>query len=225
MSKKGRAVIISNNAVQETILKWCRAKRLAESDDDVLTAFLFNSMCKTTLVAYPCAVHRDNFPMRSLKDMFEEMEEDKWKNQYSMSFEKDEKVARYKDYNDYIKPLARFAQLENKQLFQLPFPSRAGVRGVGRGGAGTKYVFAIIDWGANKQQRMAHQVSCERRGEEQGTKKISKKKYKQLELNGFITDNDKKKAEQRINEEKKKKREQKKKEKEEKNKYIREVNI
>ena len=62
MSKKGTAVIISNNGVQDTILKWCRAKRLAgsKSDDDVLTAFLFNTMCKTTLVAYPCAVHRDN---------------------------------------------------------------------------------------------------------------------------------------------------------------------
>ena len=128
------------------------------------------------------------------KELNEEMEEDKTSknrfNQYSMSFENDEKVYKYKDYNDYVRPLARFAQLENKQLFKLPHPSRAGVRGVGRGGAGKNYVFGIIDWSATKTQTTTYRRACKRH-KETPKKSLSKKKYHQLELSGWITQEDK----------------------------------
>ena len=164
--KSKKRVFVANNAVADTVFKWKKAKRLAYSvgakDVDLVACFFLCMVCKTTLFCYPVAYHQDNFPQKSIIDLLEESEEctdGTFDYVFSPKTEKkiDKTIAelRFEPTWDKLNkrlnnPIKRMAQLENKKIFQLPYPERAGCKGVGRGGSDkTKYYFAVVDWGGS----------------------------------------------------------------------------
>ena len=124
-----------DNAVADTALKWMRAKRLTsllsikKGDEEIMTAAIMNTMMKTTLVAYPCAIHQDNFPMKSVWDMFKEMQEDqesKFRYLFSpKNIEKVFKCAKEIEDKQCLEPLqkafTKMAQCEEKQTLLSPW--------------------------------------------------------------------------------------------------------